>query len=137
MGQRDSFLNGIYMSAFTFDTNTIIYYLKGDRKVSDYIEEIFKNNPSIYISTITEVELFGFPKITDTEAYQIEKILETISIIPLDSRIARMAARIRQLYKLKTADSVIAATALFTGSILVTRNVKDFLKVENLQIKSL
>ena len=89
------------------------------------------------ISTITEVELFGFPKITETEAYQIEKILETVSIIPLDSRIARMSARIRQLYKLKTADSVIAATALFTGSVLVTRNVKDFSKVTDLQIKSI
>ncbi len=125
------------MSTFTFDTNAIIYYLKGDKKISDFIEEILSDNPSIYISTITEVELFGFPKITETEAYQIEKILETVSIIPLDSRIARMSARIRQLYKLKTADSVIAATALFTGSVLVTRNVKDFSKVTDLQIKSI
>jgi len=123
------------MSTFTFDTNAIIYYLKGDEKASRAIEEILNDNPSIYISTITEVELFGFPKITDIEAYQIEKILETVSIIPLDSKIARMAARIRQLYKLKTADSVIAATALFTSSILVTRNVKDFLKVTDLQVK--
>lgn len=123
------------MLTFTFDTNAIIYYLKGDKNVSSQIEEILNRNPSIYISTITEVELFGFPKITETEAYQIENILETISIIPLDSKIARMAARIRQLYKLKTADSVIAATALFTGSVLVTRNVKDFSKVTDLQIK--
>jgi toxin FitB len=125
------------MSTFTFDTNAIIYYLKGDKKASSFIEKILNGNPSIYISTITEVELFGFSKITEIEAYQIEKILETISIIPLDSRIARMAAKIRQLYKLKTADSVIAATALFTGSVLVTRNVKDFLKVTDLQIKSI
>lgn len=125
------------MSTFIFDTNTIIYYLKGDKKASGFIEEILNDNPSIYISTITEVELFGFPKITEIEAYQIEKILETISIIPLDSKIARMAARIRQLYKLKTADSVIAATALFTGSVLVTRNVRDFLGVTDLQIQSI
>ncbi len=123
------------MSTFIFDTNAIIYYLKGDKNVSGKIEEILNSNPSIYISTITEVELFGFSKITKIEAYQIEKILETVSIIPLDSRIARMAAKVRQLYKLKTADSVIAATALFTGSILVTRNVKDFSKVTDLQIK--
>lgn len=125
------------MSTFTFDTNAIIYYLKGDKKVSSFIEEILNGNSSIYISTITEVELFGFPRITKIEAYKIEKILETISIIPLDSRIARMAASIRQLYKLKTADSVIAATALFTSSVLVTRNVKDFLKVTDLQVKSI
>ena len=125
------------MPTFTFDTNVIIYYLKGDEKASFVVEEIFKGNPSIYISTITEVELFGFSKITEIEANQIEKILETVSIITLDSRIARMAARIRQLYKLKTADSVIAATALFTGSVLVTRNVKDFSKVTDLQIKAI
>lgn len=125
------------MSTFTFDTNAIIYYLKGDKKVSSVIEKILNDNPSIYISTITEVELFGFSKITEIEVYQIEKILETVSIIPLDSKIARMAARIRQLYKLKTADSVIAATALFTGSVLVTRNVKDFSRVIDLQVKSI
>jgi len=125
------------MFTFTLDTNAIIYYLKGDRKTSDHIEEILKNNPSIYVSTITEVELFGYSKITEMEAFQIEKILETVSIIPLDSRIARMAARVRQLYKLKTADSVIAATALFTGSVLVTRNVKDFSKVTDLKVKSI
>lgn len=133
MGQT-RFLN---MSTFTFDTNAIIYYLKGDKKASNYIDEILRSNPSIYISTITEVELFGFSRMTEIEANQIEKILETISIIPLDSRIARMAARIRQIYKLKTADSVIAATALFTGSVLVTRNGKDFAKVTDLQIKSI
>ncbi len=96
-----------------------------------------KDDPSIYISTVTEVELFGYPWITEVEASQIEKILETISIIPLDSRVARMAAKIRQFYKLKTADSVIAATALFTGSVLVTRNIKDFLKVTGLRTRSL
>ncbi len=125
------------MFAFTFDTNAIIYYLKGDKKASSVVEEILKNNSSIYISTVTEVELFGFSAITKMEAYQIEKILETISIIPLDSRIARMAASIRQLYKLKTADSVIAATALFTSSVLVTRNVKDFSRVTDLKVKAL
>lgn len=134
MGQETIFLD---MSTFTFDTNVIIYYLKGDKKVSSQIEEVLNDSSSIYISTITEVELFGFSKITEKEAYQIEKILETVSIIPLDSRIARMAARIRQLYKLKIADSVIAATVLFTGSVLVTRNVKDFSKVTDLQIKSI
>jgi|SRR3989338_2068638 len=125
------------MFAFTFDTNAIIYYLKGDKKASSVVEEIIKNNSSIYISTITEVELFSFSEITEMEAHQIEKILETISIIPVDSRIARMAARIRQLYKLKTADSVIAATALFTSSVLVTRNVKDFSRVTALMVKSI
>jgi len=125
------------MFAFTFDTNAIIYYLKGDKKASSAIEQILKDNPSIYISTVTEVELFGFSAMTEIEAYQIEKILETISIIPLDSRIARMAARIRQIYKLQTADSIIAATALFTSSILVTRNIKDFSRVTDLKVKSI
>jgi len=56
------------MSTFTFDTNVIIYYLKGDKKASGFVEKILNANPSIYISTVTEVELFGFSKITETEA---------------------------------------------------------------------
>ena len=38
--------------------------------------------------------------------------MNTLAIIPLDSRIARIAGSLRRLYGLKTADSAIAATAL-------------------------
>jgi predicted nucleic acid-binding protein len=80
----------------------------------------------VYVSTITEVELFGYPDLSESEATTINSLLQTVSVIPLESQIARAAGYIRRAYQLKTPDSVIAATALFTGSTLLTRNVRDF-----------
>jgi predicted nucleic acid-binding protein len=37
------------------------------------------------------------------------------------------------LYKIKTPDAIIAATALATESIIITRNTKDFGKIEGLE----
>lgn len=60
--------------------------------------------------------------------------LETLISIPVDSRLARTAGMLRRLYALKTPDSAIAATALITGTALVTRNVSDFKKIPDLRV---
>lgn len=119
---------------YTFDTNIIIYYLKGDRGAVSLVSNILERNVPIYVSTITEIELFGFSGLSAGETRQIEAILNTVSIISLDSRIARLAGFLRRQYRLKIADSVIAATALFTGTMLITRNIRDFKKIDGLSM---
>lgn len=122
---------------YTLDTNAIIYYLKGDAKVVETIKEVFGMNSPIYVSTVTEIELFGFHDLTDTEAADIDEFLHIVSVIPVDSRIARLAGAVRKNHHLKLPDSVIAATALFTGTRLLTRNVADFKKVPDLQVQGI
>ncbi len=120
---------------YTLDTNAIIYYLKNDSAVVFAIRKIMAGSPTIYISAITEIELFSFSDLTELESEEIELVLRTLAIIPLDSRIARTAGFLRSNYRLKIADSAIAATALFTGTTLVTRNVQDFKKVQELKVR--
>jgi predicted nucleic acid-binding protein len=83
---------------------------------------------------MSEVELFSFSHLTEKEIQAIDSILATLSIIPLDSQIAQMAGFIRRTHRLKVPDSVIAATALFTGSILVTKDTHDFKRIEHLKL---
>ncbi|MPZ78071.1 MAG: PIN domain-containing protein [Deltaproteobacteria bacterium] len=64
----------------------------------------------------------------------MDKIVGTLSVIPIDSHIARLASFVRREYRLKVPDSLIAATAIFTGSALVTRNTQDFKKVTGLSL---
>ena len=118
----------------TLDTNAIIYYLKGDKKVAQVLDDIFSKNHPIFISTITEVELFSFSKLIKTDIKAINELLKTLSIIPLDSNLARLAGLVRAQYKIKTPDSIIAATALFSQTTLVTRNIKDFQKIPQLDL---
>ena len=122
---------------YTLDTNAIIYYLKGDEAVSSILTQIFSSNIPVYISTITQVELLGFSNIAAKELEQIEDLLKTMATIPLDSNIARIAGFLRRTYRLQIADSAIAATALFTGTKLITRDIRHFIKVPNLSVQKI
>lgn len=122
---------------YTLDTNSIIYYLKDDPRATLRIRDILQKNVPIYISAITELELFSYSDLTDPEAELIVTLLKSLSVIPLDSQLARIAGEVRRNFKLKVPDSAIAATALFTGTTLLTRNVRDFQKVPFLRTEKI
>jgi len=84
---------------YTLDTNIIIYFLKGESKVKEFLRENTLKNSRFFISTISEAELFGYPEITSEEILKIDEILKTISIIPIDSQIARLAGFFKKKYK--------------------------------------
>jgi predicted nucleic acid-binding protein len=117
---------------FTLDSNTIIYFLAGDLKVVSFVNKIITSNSIIYVPTIVRLELLSKTDITNDEKNIIFEFLKQVRYINLDQYIADTAADIRRNYRLKTPDSVIAATAIFTGTKLVTRNSKDFKKVKGL-----
>ncbi len=122
---------------YTLDTNAVIYYFKSDTQAVSVIERIFLENAPVYFSTISEIELFGFSNLTTQEMEQFEQFLRAVSVIPVDSRIARIAGALRRVYHLKTPDSAVAATAMFTGSTLVSRNVRDFKNIPDLSIQEI
>ena len=55
-------------------------------------------------------------------------------VIELEPSIKLKTAEIRQQYKIKLPDAIIAATALVYGLVLITRNTKDFGLVPELQV---
>ena len=122
---------------YTLDTNAIIYYLKDETRAVAQFRDVLLRDVPLYISAITEIELFGFSENSRAEILKIESILSTLAIIPVDSRIARIAGELRRIYRLKTPDSAVAATAMFTGSTLVTRNVRDFKNIPGLSIQEI
>lgn len=119
---------------YILDTNALIYFLKNEAHAAPVIEDLLGKSAPIYISTITELELFAYPRLTVEDIRNIEDVLKLLAIIALDSHIARIAGQLRRLYGLKTPDSAIAATTLFTGSTLVTRNINDFKRVKGLKL---
>ncbi len=57
-----------------------------------------------------------------------------ISGIMIDAEIKALAIKIRRSYRLKLPDAIIAATALYLGLPLITRNVKDFTNILELRL---
>ena len=118
---------------YTLDTNAIIYYLGRDGHAVRLLDEIFDQRAPLYVSTITVVELFSRP-LSNPEKDGIEELLDSLFVIPVDMELALSAGEIRRQHRLKTPDSVIAATALHTHTTLVTRNIQDFQKVDALPL---
>jgi predicted nucleic acid-binding protein len=122
---------------YTLDTNAIIYYLKSEAAAVSVLEPAFAQDIALYVSAITELELFSSPALTDEDISAISQLLTSVVIIPVDSRLARVAAYLRRAYRVKTADSAIAATALLTHTTLVTRNAQDFQRIPTLSLMPL
>jgi len=119
---------------YTIDTNVVVYVMSPEVDSAE-ADSIFESADALFVSTVTELELFSYSELTTREAGRIEVMLQRFTLLDLDSGIARTAAYLRRTYGMKTPDSAIAATALFTGSTLVTRNVKDFQKVKELEVE--
>lgn len=119
---------------FLVDTNIIIYYLdnKIPEKEIEKIENIFRN--SFNISTITKIELLGWHKIDENDKIKLESFLNNANVFYLDYEIEQKSIEIKQKNNIATPDSIIGATSLINNFTIVTRNVKDFEKIEGLKI---
>ena len=123
---------------YVLDTNAIIYYTDDELHAVAALEPLFSQDHPIYISTLIEIELFSYTGLTVEDEARLNTFLEAVQILPLTSQIARLAADLRRLHPaLKAFDSGIAATALFTNSTLVTRNVRDFQAIDGLSLMAI
>ena len=116
---------------------TLIYYLAREKSVVETLNPIFAKEAPIFVSTITELELLSFSNLSPDDFSHIANVLRATFSVALDPRIARIASTIRRRTKIDTPDAAIAATAIATGTTLISRNVKDFEKVPNLSIQSI
>lgn len=119
---------------YTLDTNAIIYYVDEDPTVVPLLEPIFGQDIAIFVSVVTELELLSHPELTEEDIAEIQQLLTSVVIFPLESRLAQLAGALRRQYHLKTPDSVVAATALLTRTTLVTRNIRDFQGIDGLSL---
>jgi predicted nucleic acid-binding protein len=111
----------------TPDANIVIAYLGGEEGVIKQFTDWQESGLPLILSTVVEAEVLSFSQWTDEEYQAAERFLEeNFTLMVFDRNIARMAADIRRNKKMKFPDAAIAATALFTHTPVVTRNVRDF-----------
>lgn len=111
----------------------MIYFLSSDKTAVALVKEILKDNKTIYVPTIVRLELLSKPNITSIEQNAVYDFLRYTIEINLDGTIADIASEIRRNFKTKVADSIVAASALYINSFVVTRNTKDF-KIQGIRI---
>lgn len=122
---------------YTLDSNAVIYFLAGDTAVVSILTKLVSEGRYLYVPTVVRMEIFSKPDLSIEEYANISEFLRRVRSTELDNRIADLAADIRRLYNLKTPDAIIAASAIHEGSILLTRNVRDFRKVKELKVEEI
>lgn len=113
---------------FFVDTNIILYAIQGNSIASDLVVQ---NN--VYLSIISDIELFSFSKLSQQEEKDIKIILDCSVVVDLDYEIRTLAIEIRKKYNSKLPDAIIAATAIHYDMPLITSD-KGFLKIQELDV---
>ncbi|GMO17241.1 MAG: hypothetical protein Pg6A_03520 [Termitinemataceae bacterium] len=120
-------MNGI--EAVILDTNAVIEML--NNKFTAVVFEKYFSNTAVCISVITQIELLGYPDISDDEEIKIKNFLSDISIINIDDIIIEIAISIKRNKhkKIKLPDAIVAATAIALNAALITKD-NDLLKLK-------
>jgi predicted nucleic acid-binding protein len=108
-----------------FDTNIVIYYFNGltaDEALHQMLAESFN------ISVITKIEFLGWGEFANepTLHNQARAFIGHSRVFELSEEIVEQTIRLRQQFKTKTPDAIIAATALINDLTIVTHNTRDF-----------
>ena len=120
---------------YLWDTNTVIYYLQqqfpvsAERFMDDTLSE---SQPAV--SVITEIELLCWKAPTEEDASVLRSFITDAWVFGLERDIKDQTAELRQNHKIKLPDAIIAATALVHSLTLLSRNTKDFAKVNGLSL---
>lgn len=120
---------------YLLDTNLIIDAVAGCTPAMEALE-MAVGSEWVGYSAITRLELFGYPGLTLGEEEALKIVTGEMDEIDVTSSVVDRAIEIRRTTRSKVPDAIIAATALETGSVLITRNEDDFKAIKGLQIEN-
>jgi len=125
---------------YVLDTNTLIYYFKGVGKVASQLLNHPPRDIAIPSVVLYELEV-GIAKSQspDKRRQQLDTLTGLITILPLGTREAKSAAMIRASLEaagssIGPLDTLIAGITMAHQGILVTHNLKEFSRVDGLQL---
>ena len=114
---------------FVLDTNAVIFLTTKGNTVPTDLYNIL-NKADLFISAITEIELFVKPTMLPDEEEKLRGfITDRLLVIDLTSDVKNKTIELRRAIKLKLPDCIIAATAITLNAILLTAD-NELLRLE-------
>jgi len=111
-------------SHFVLDTNAIIFLTTRGNVIPSELENEL-DDADLFISVITEIELFSKPELPPDEEENLHAFLsDRISIIDLTDEIKKETIALRRTVKHKLPDCIVAATAIVLNATLLTADEK-------------
>jgi len=125
---------------FLLDTNTLIYFFKGQGRVADHLFGVTPGEVAISSISLYEIEV-GIAKSAQPakRRRQFDTFLASVSVFPFDRTAARAAAALRvdlerRGLPIGPLDNLIAGIALAHRATLVTRNTREFSRLPGLAL---
>jgi predicted nucleic acid-binding protein len=123
---------------YLVDTDVVADFLNGRRASVDLLTTLFLDGLAISVITYGEVQegiLYG--RAPERQADGFAALLEDVDLLPVTRevalRFAHVSGTLRRLGQpIGALDILIAATALEHSLTLVTRNMRDFQRIEDL-----
>ena len=115
------------------DSNIVIEFAQAQPATVRWLETALDAGELFALSAVSFVEVFRKPNLPDYERLVLEHWIRFRLLIDVDLSIARLAATISRTHRLKTVDSIIAATAILNDSQLASRD-EDFTRVGELSL---
>lgn len=123
------------MSAIVADTHAIVWYFRSPEKLaydaSIAFDRAINNGYPIYISAISIVEITFLVEKNRLPQVALDQLIENLAdpdvglvIVPMDTLVAKTLAKIPRETVPEMCDRIIAATALYLGLPLVTKDHK-------------
>ena len=117
-------MNGIN---YLVDTNFLIHLSEEDKIVIPFLDY------NISISYITELELLGVFSISKEQLKNAQNLINDCIVFEMNSQIKQKVISLKQSYKIKLPDAIIAATAIVYNLPFITSDA-DFKKIKELQL---
>ncbi|MBE8991958.1 type II toxin-antitoxin system VapC family toxin [Nostoc sp. LEGE 12450] len=117
---------------YMLDTNAIVALLQGNSQLIQLLQDA----DWIGVSVISQIEFLAFSGLSQEDRQLFEQFLqrvEVISLVASDAVLINKIIEIRQQYRVKLPDAIIAAMAIQNLATLVTAD-QEFAKVTILTV---
>ena len=121
-------------SRYLLDTNAIVALLQGEAQ----LVQLLQNADWVGISVISQIEFLVFSGLSESDRSLFQRFLQRVEVVGLgagETQLIQTIIEVRQQYRLKLPDAMIAAIALQNSASLMTRD-REFAKVGSLTVVS-
>lgn len=126
---------------FVLDTNTLVYFFRGEGQVASRLLTTPPTEIAVPAVVVYELET-GIAKSSDPQkrTQQLTRLLAAVTVLPFGMKEAKAAAVVRARLEqagtpIGPVDTLIAGTAVAHAGVLVTRNLREFGRVEGLTVE--
>jgi tRNA(fMet)-specific endonuclease VapC len=117
---------------YVLDTNAIVALLQGNSQITQLLQDA----NWVGISVISQIEFLAFSGLSEADRQLFQQFLQRVEcagLVANDSMLIEKIIQIRQQYRLKLPDAIIAAVAIQNSADLVTAD-SEFTKVSLLTV---